>query len=90
MHSRLETACRFFPKEGGGEGSRKREVAAAGFRGADVAFWVIPAMAQQPGEVLVSPLSNPDQYCYTETGHWGWDGPQYVWVPTRTICEPQE
>ncbi len=25
-------------------------------------------------------------YCYTQGGHWTWDGWQHVWVPPETVC----
>ncbi len=29
------------------------------------------------------------QYCYTESGHWTWDGVQYVWMPSQTVCRTE-
>ncbi len=56
-----------------------------------LAFVAAPAAAQTTTIyefVSPAPPVPPEavQYCYTEAGHWMWDGFQYVWMPGETVC----
>ena len=65
---------------------RKRKQLQLALVALTLALTVAPAAAQERIFEFVFPPP-AIEYCYTEPGHWAWDGWQNVWVPSHTVCE---